>query len=688
MNETATWSQEALAPAEIDTPNLRPLERWELEAIAIAATDQRLSDERNLLFKVLSTETLRGKGDYLVDVGYTAALSSRDGTGVYRVCLSAEGRVLDGQIVSRLRWSNRFNRKLLSSITGLIAIAIAVLAIFVAMSDDRSDGVVQVAAVSGWVNSGITVESGVRYASHATGRVEYIAGSTSTPDGVSSQFGVSPIGRVVFSGAPWLAPDLPAYSLIAKVGDAGRPFFLGSNSVFEANERAPLYLALNDVSDSLHDNDLDWDVQISTVGSDVDVSRSNNPRPTVIRNGDQYSIEIRSDAAPGSLFSVYEWPGLQILGRVTTGGSPLIISRRAESESRCVFVRETLIGGPGLASDVACFTAADADSELILTDVLNLGPDSAPGPLAISETRNRIYIADKNKLHVIDATSLEPVETLAIPGFLRHQAAEMLMSRDERAMLISGFEGKLSIVTMIDPDDLSIIAVHASDDLEFGGGGIIQSAGLNDSIYVVGLHGWLEINSSGELLNTVEFDGMRGAQPAISDDGAVIYGQKADTVTEDTAYAMDAKTGGVLASFTFGDAGGATYAGTTKDGPSPILFIGSGAREFEQRALVLDSDTLEPVQTINGTALDKAVGAGSDRILIFRSAVESTNSPGTGLTVVRYAYNSQGSWELDETLELISGPGIYSGEMVGNTARSTFYLTSPNAGRLFVVTSR
>ena len=245
--------------------------------------------------------------------------------------------------------------------------------------------------------------------------------------------------------------------------------------------------------------------------------------------------------------------------------------------------------------------------------------------------------------------------------------------------------GSSSTVIVLNADDFSAVASRTSDNLSFGGGGLIRSSVEDAAIYAVGLHGWIELDPDGAIGKIINFDGMHGFRPAISDDGSVIFGQKADTVTEDTAYALDSDTGEVLASLTFGDAGGAMHAGTTSDGPYVILFIGTGAREPEQRGLVLDPETMQTIQTINGRALDEAISAGADQILIARSAGASTGSGGTGLSAVRQRYDPQRGWQLDGELDLIVGPGVFTGSIASNDAKTKFYLTSPSTGHLFVV---
>lgn len=61
-----------------------------------------------------------------------------------------------------------------------------------------------------------------------------------------------------------LVPELPAYSLIGKIGHNGEPFFIGSSLNIISNETGLLYLTINDEPEGFDDNSGYWTVNLES----------------------------------------------------------------------------------------------------------------------------------------------------------------------------------------------------------------------------------------------------------------------------------------------------------------------------------------------------------------------------------------------------------------------------------------
>ena len=107
-----------------------------------------------------------------------------------------------------------------------------------------------------WNNTGITLQSGTVVTVTASGTV-YIAGSDpgKTPDGEAGCYGKDDPAYT------YTAEDLTCYALIAKIGESGKPFEIGSSETFRVRRAGTLYLSTND--GYYPDNSGFWVAQVS-----------------------------------------------------------------------------------------------------------------------------------------------------------------------------------------------------------------------------------------------------------------------------------------------------------------------------------------------------------------------------------------------------------------------------------------
>jgi len=128
---------------------------------------------------------------------------------------------------------------------------------------------VNVPAAQPWTNTGINVTAGQAVTITATGKI--YAGSLAfdpydTPDGQSkvSTDGYTCVGGSGMGGK-FLAPGLPCWSLVGRIGQSGTIFEVGSSKSFTANSSGELYLGVND--NYLGDNSGSWTANISMAGN-------------------------------------------------------------------------------------------------------------------------------------------------------------------------------------------------------------------------------------------------------------------------------------------------------------------------------------------------------------------------------------------------------------------------------------
>lgn len=117
-----------------------------------------------------------------------------------------------------------------------------------------AQGRFRLAADSGWVVSGFYVEAGDQVTLTAHGQAItapiniFDSGSVSGPDG---QLAICPN----YEGSPDCAMNNASFgALVAKIGEDGTPFYIGSNLTFVADSTGDLYLAVNDLLPFYDDN--------------------------------------------------------------------------------------------------------------------------------------------------------------------------------------------------------------------------------------------------------------------------------------------------------------------------------------------------------------------------------------------------------------------------------------------------
>jgi hypothetical protein len=99
-----------------------------------------------------------------------------------------------------------------------------------------------VAATTRWADTGVSLPAGIRLRISASGTITVSSGYSSVPPaGVPS---CVPATAVPGANPPFIAPNLPCWSLVGRIGD-GIPFGVGS-SVVITTTAGRLYLSVND----------------------------------------------------------------------------------------------------------------------------------------------------------------------------------------------------------------------------------------------------------------------------------------------------------------------------------------------------------------------------------------------------------------------------------------------------------
>lgn len=116
-----------------------------------------------------------------------------------------------------------------------------------------------VSATRAWADTGVTVQAGIQLKITATGTVNVTAANAETPAGTQSCIPTSAYPGI---SPPFIAPTLPCWSLIARIGN-GAPFEVGSSTTITTTT-GRLYLSVND--NFFGDNTGNWTADIKEGG--------------------------------------------------------------------------------------------------------------------------------------------------------------------------------------------------------------------------------------------------------------------------------------------------------------------------------------------------------------------------------------------------------------------------------------
>jgi Zn-dependent protease with chaperone function len=116
-----------------------------------------------------------------------------------------------------------------------------------------------VSATRAWADTGVTVQAGIRLKITATGTVNVTSANAETPAGTQSCIPASAYPGI---SPPFIAPTLPCWSLIARIGN-GAPFEVGSSATITTTA-GRLYLSVND--NNFSDNIGNWTADIKEGG--------------------------------------------------------------------------------------------------------------------------------------------------------------------------------------------------------------------------------------------------------------------------------------------------------------------------------------------------------------------------------------------------------------------------------------
>lgn len=192
---------------------------------------------------------------------------------------------------------------------------------------------VSVPANRSWTATGIELHQGDAVTISASGVIRTnLNGATATPAGTPPNCSVA--GRVRF---PFTAPQFPCWSLVGRVGRAGRAFEVGTGTSFRATTTGELYLGVND--NVFGDNSGAWTaiVAVSPLGSTIRTS-STSPVPsssggvTVVVPGNQPWTATGVNLKPDELFTVTASGGVSF-----SAGSPPVGPRGELPDCLTVF---------------------------------------------------------------------------------------------------------------------------------------------------------------------------------------------------------------------------------------------------------------------------------------------------------------------------------------------------------------
>ena len=369
---------------------------------------------------------------------------------------------------------------------------------------------------------------------------------------------------------------------------------------------------------------------------------------------------------------------------------------------------------------ISLFAAANANNVTAVSPdtFWDLGSISIPsdssglglhGVVAVHPTANQFgYAADGNFLHVFRTADDSHHASVAIPSSTPFTVADVTNSVDGGRLYVVGwtkvsgvFIDSLYVYDTTSPGSPTYLKTLS--DTELGPHSTLFAyvrtpSGDPGHYFVLSGHGWLKLTTATDaVVDTVDFGTQRVFHPSVSPDGTRIYGQKGDTVSGDTLYAMDATSGIPIgsrvlpSSFTFGDAGGGTHYTDITGSPEVFLFVGDSAIEGQQRTVVLDvgpTGVINPQNVLNSGAAIKGGSWAVDSsdgssIVVSQNRNLTGGGQNSGLTVLRLEETGSG-WEQTDALEINPSGGNVE-QIAGAPLKGKYYVTDRAAGVIRVV---
>lgn len=136
--------------------------------------------------------------------------------------------------------------------------------LLVSVASAQTTKLFQLPVSAPWFDTGISVGIGETVTITASGSVYIGALNPSSLDYQTPAGSPGSTPRSIAAIVPFLAPGLPLWSLIGRIGSSGTPFEVGSNSTFIVNTAGELYLSMND--NNFADNSGTWSVTITNAG--------------------------------------------------------------------------------------------------------------------------------------------------------------------------------------------------------------------------------------------------------------------------------------------------------------------------------------------------------------------------------------------------------------------------------------
>ena len=384
------------------------------------------------------------------------------------------------------------------------------------------------------------------------------------------------------------------------------------------------------------------------------------------------------------------------------------------------FIKSFALVGITIMLVISLFAAANANNVTAVSPdtFWDLGSISIPsdssglglhGVVAVHPTANQFgYAADGNFLHVFRTADDSHHASVAIPSSTPFTVADVTNSVDGGRLYVVGwtkvsgvFIDSLYVYDTTSPGSPTYLKTLS--DTELGPHSTLFAyvrtpSGDPGHYFVLSGHGWLKLTTATDaVVDTVDFGTQRVFHPSVSPDGTRIYGQKGDTVSGDTLYAMDATSGIPIgsrvlpSSFTFGDAGGGTHYTDITGSPEVFLFVGDSAIEGQQRTVVLDvgpTGVINPQNVLNSGAAIKGGSWAVDSsdgssIVVSQNRNLTGGGQNSGLTVLRLEETGSG-WEQTDALEINPSGGNVE-QIAGAPLKGKYYVTDRAAGVIRVV---
>lgn len=531
-----------------------------------------------------------------------------------------------------------------------------------------------------WHDTGIDIESHESVSVSATGEAFYAGAHSTSPDGVTNLEGVSQRGIDITERDLWLARNLPARSLIGKIGDS-EPFYIGANIDLTFDRNGRLFLAMNELTDTYHDNSGEWDVNVQVGQATQSFQTLEIPQLYLhaLPEDGRLSVSAPNTIESGHDFALFRVQSDPSVPADIVGLNVDVLEPLPEDQTSCFFIRTVHNGDYGPASRTACATQNES-AELKLEDIASIGSSTRASAIAMNEETGLLFIGQESRVLALDIDTLEtehttrldiPADAFIVDLEINPVTGNLIYLAQSRGGSFLGFL------------DDSLEQGFRNDDLDQDFHELETSPGRPGEVFVFSGRGWIVISAvDGRVLRTNVLEDQKTSEGQLSPDGKLIIAQKGDSTHDDTVYILDAETSEELGAFTYGDKGGGVHYVDDGDADQAILFVGDGS--ISQNAYVLSVPELTLVQDLNIKGLAWAAEIGEGRLVVGQNRSIGDSRQSSGITLVTLTRDSAGKWNLRRDLELETGGGSYALRIVCTEDGQRCYTPSAKTGLLYV----